>query len=90
MKDPDFTERRKIEKMRPLKLESQVDSLRRKAASRNFNLKLDNNSVLQCSHTPWSELSRQQQYHRKRKMAKDLKNITSFCDSNYKPCNIEL
>jgi len=74
-------------------LENQVDSLQKTIQKQEveiLNLKLGNNSVPHRSHKPWSDISRQQQHHQQRKMAKDLNNITSFCDSNYKPCNIEV
>ena len=86
-------DRLKDETAKKQKLENQVDSLQKTIQKQEveiLNLKVGNNSVPQRYHTPWSDISRQQQHHRKRKMAKDLNNITSFCDSNYKPCNIEV
>ena len=76
------------------KLESQVDNLEKTVEKQRIqilNLKLGNDSIPQRSQKPWSELTRQQQYHRKRKLAKNLENITSLCESStYKPCNMEV
>ena len=84
----------KIETTKRQKLESHIDDLEKTVEKQRIqilNLKLGNDSVPQRTQKAWSDLTRQQQHRRKRKLVKDLKSVSSVCESSsYKPCNIEV
>ena len=86
-------EKLKDETSKRRKFESEVNTLEKRVKKQAKEIAALKSCTVTSHHSQksWSDCSRQQQYNKKKKLARELTGATSFCeDSGFKPCNIEL